>query len=175
MKNTTVIPSRNREKEGFFRPRILVLDDDPVVTRIIGHHLKVTFPDCEVSVTNKPQIAPGYNVYFIDNDFDGKYLAKDLLSEVRQLAPHALVVALSSTLTIDDLQTLVNRGCNAVYSKQNPHRSEEAKEVIHQYLSILREREQVKDTYGFLDLLHSMKALLSQWNQRLSKQIAASE
>ena len=165
----------SRINQKRFRPTILILDDDPVVTRVIGQHLKVTFPECDVSVSNKPEVIPGFNVYFIDNDFDGKHLAKDLLSQVRQLAPHALVVALSSTLTMDDLQALVNRGCNAVYSKQNPHRSEEAKEVIRQYISVLQEREEVKDTYGFLDLLHSMKALLSQWNHRLSKQLPTSK
>lgn len=161
--------------ESNFRPKILVVDDDPVVTRVIGQHLRVTFPDCEVNVSNKPEILPGYNVYFIDNDFDGQHMAKVLLEQARQLAPHSLVVALSSTLTMEDLQILVNLGCNAVYSKQSPHKSEDAKEVVRQYLTILKERQLSHGPNGFLELLRSIKGLLSQWNQRLGKQIISAE
>ena len=174
MKHQTTRQSTTREASSLrsqFRPKILVLDDDPIVTTIISQHLKVTFPTATVSVSNRPVVEPGFNIYFIDNDFDGEQMAASLLDDVRECAPHALVVAMSTTLNLDDLQSLVNRGCNVVYNKRRPQDSKDAQEVIEKYISILEESHLQKRKTDFIDLLRSIKELLKQWNQRLSREI----
>ncbi len=154
-----------------FKPKMVILDDDPIVTTVIREHIQTCYPIAEVRAYNEPVIKGGYDVYFVDNDFNGKRLASILVSQIREISPNALVVALSSTLDLDELRRLVNQGCNVVYNKRFPQKSQDAREVIDNYIKVLRENQGFQKRGRFIDLLGSLRSLLDQWNVRLNKNI----
>lgn len=148
---------------------MLLIDDDPVVTTVFKAHLNGSFPNALVEAINQPQAVPGFDVYFVDNDFDGEHLACDLITEIRQVEPQALIVALSSTVNLDTLQKLMNLGCNAIYSKRDPQASADARSVISNYLAILEKQNATSQSRGaFSSTVASLFELLGEWNRRLS-------
>ncbi len=160
-----------RDIEGAFHPKMLIVDDDPVVTSVLAQNFKVIFPGAVVSTTNEPIIEPGYDVYFLDNDFDGSLMAKSLIKSVREIEPEALVVALSATLDFDTLRILINCGCNAVYDKRSLEASVEARRIVRNYVAALKERHDSKLDSGFGGIVRSMRGLLFEWNRRLDVQL----
>ncbi|MCH6258095.1 response regulator [Puniceicoccaceae bacterium K14] len=154
---------------GDYRLRILIIDDDPVVTKVLGHRMQVSYPGVEVTVANDPVVEAGYDIYFIDNDFDGEKMAHALMREIREIAPQALIVALSSTLDLKTLRDMVNRGCCAVYDKCSQEASEEAHKVIKRYIEeVKRSKSPSRTRTNFKSIMDSMKDLLGSWNQCLS-------
>jgi DNA-binding NarL/FixJ family response regulator len=157
-------------KMSQFKPRILIVDDDPIVTAVIQQHLRKHYVEAEVCFTNEPVIRPGFDIYFLDNDFGGAAMANRLLRQIRELSPQALVVALSNTLDLPVLQDLMNGGCNVVYDKRYPAESKEAREVINNYLKILEDRYNSSSRASLVNLVGSLKQLLGAWNSRLAKE-----
>lgn len=148
---------------------MLVIDDDRIVTTVFKAHLQSFFPDAQIDAVNQPTAVPSYDVYFIDNDFDGTHMACDLIKDIRQVEPQALIVALSRTVNLDTLQRLMNLGCNAIYSKQDPVQSEEAREVIANYLSIIaKQKAEPERRNAFSTTISSLFDLLAEWNKRLA-------
>lgn len=172
MKNSKTVKQEEQPTTAKFEPKIIIIDDDPIIAAVMKHHLKGNFPNAYISSTNEPVIRPGYDIYFLDNDFGGTLLAKSLLREIRELSPHSLVVALSNTLDVAVMQDLMNGGCNVVYNKKNPADSSDAREVIHNYISILEERYNQKSSPSLVSLVGSVKQLLGAWNTRLGKEAA---
>jgi|GEM_PF-1315244 len=156
-----------------FQPKFLIMDDDTVVTSVFKAHLGAHFPWVKIHVSNQPIAEPGYDVYFIDNNFDGKHLAAILIDQIRQLEPQALIVTLSATLDLNALRQLVNLGCNAVYSKQAPIESSDARRVIGNYLGIIdRQLTDSENRNSFSDTVSSLFQLLDAWNRRLGANLA---
>lgn len=172
MRNTKKVRTGNNHKSSPFRPKIIVIDDDSIVTGVMRHHLKSNFPEAIIDISNAPVIRPGYDIYFLDNDFGGMALAKRLLQQVREVSPHALVVALSNTLDLDVMRDLVNAGCNIVYDKRYPGEATEARQVIRNYLTILEDKYNRLNRPKLVDLANSIKRLLGEWNTRLNGEIA---
>ena len=149
-------------------PRMAILDDDPIVSKVMRVHLLNSFPEATVEVYNDPVVEPGFDIYFLDNDFNGRQLGLKLLRDIRRISPHALVVALSNTLDLETVTKLTNGGCNAVYNKRFPQNSDDARDVIRNYLAVLAQMRSRKNGFSMADMIHSMKRLLGEWNQRLS-------
>ena len=173
MKPTQHEATKTRGEKSPFQPKIIVIDDDSIVTSVIRHHLKTNFPQAVIEVSNEPIVRPGYDIYFLDNDFGGLPMAKSLLQQVREASPHALVVALSNTLDLEVMRDLINGGCNIVYDKRYPADSIEARQVIYNYLAVLEDRHNQVNRPGLIDLANSLKRLLGEWNARLNKEIAS--
>ena len=160
--------SVNKDSRKGFSPRMLILDDDPIASAVIRKQLQLSFPEAVVDIQHDPQVLPGYDVYLVDNDFNGKYLAGHLVKEARSLSPSALIVSLSSTLDLSTLYEMVNDGCNAVFDKGNPHESWQAKQVIRNYLTVLSDAYLSRKKFSVVQLLFSLKRLLKEWNTRLA-------
>ena len=154
------------------RPGILIVDDDPIIRKIMERHMQLSFPEARVETTADPVPIPGYDIYLLDNDFDGRKLAADLVAGIRTIEPHALIVAMSRTLDLPGMQDLVNLGCNAVYDKGDPGRSAEARMVMANYIAVLQERQRSQKGNSFKGLLRSINDLLRQWNARLTQRKA---
>lgn len=161
-------PLENHSSEDYSGYRFLLIDDDAIITVLFKRHLENYFPNAEINYTNQPKIEPGYDVYFIDNDFDGKRLARALANEIRRFEPQAFIVALSLTIDFYQLKGLVNSGCNAVYSKNAPESSDEARLAIREHLAAVRETTALAQTSGSLNTtIKSLSSLLRRWNSRL--------
>jgi DNA-binding NarL/FixJ family response regulator len=149
--------------------RIGIIDDDPIAAGCMRARLLQKFSPCSVTVYDEPVVTPTLDVYFVDNDFNGQRMATQLLREIRELNPNALVVAMSSTLEQPTLLALMNGGCNAVYDKNQPHDCDAVFEVIENYLSVLQRLRAGHTRNPFSGVVLSLRELLHEWNSRLSK------
>ncbi len=149
--------------------RIGIIDDDPIAAGCMRARLQQSFPRTSVTIYNQPVVTPTLDIYFVDNDFDGKCMATTLLHEIRELNPNALVVAMSATLEQPTLLELMNGGCNAVYDKNHPHDCGAVFEVIENYLSVLERLRASHTRNPFGGVVLSLRELLHEWNIRLSK------
>ena len=146
-----------------------IIDDDPVAANCMSARLKLKYPDIAISIYSEPVVTPTLDVYFVDNNFNGQYMATKLLQEIRELNPNALVIAMSSSLNNETLQKLMNGGCNAVYDKNRPHESKAVFDVINNYLNVLNQVRGEAKRSPFGGAVQSLRELLKEWNARLSK------
>lgn len=161
-------PKNNAAANSFrITPQIGIIDDDPIAATVMRARLRIQFPECSITIYDKPVVEPHLDVYFVDNDFDGSALATELLSEIRKLNPNALVVAMSATLESDTLKALINGGCNAVYDKNQPRNGEPVFEVIGNYFDVLDRLRTAQTHSPFGRVVISLRDLLHEWNQRL--------
>ena len=162
--------SKNAPKTSSgIKARIGIIDDDPIAATVMRARLRIQFPECTITIYDKPVVEPQLDVYFVDNDFNGSRLATQLLKEIRSLNPNALVVAMSSTLENDTLQELMNGGCNAVYDKNQPGNGEPVFQVIGNYLDVLNRLRTSQTRTPFSGVVVSLRDLLYEWNQRLRR------
>lgn len=149
--------------------KIGIIDDDPIAASFMAARLNLKFPESTVNSYSEPIVPPMLDVYFVDNEFNGQRMATKLLREIREMNPHALVVAMSSTLENETLQELINGGCNAVYDKNRPQDSQAIFEVIANYIQVLKQIRSSPTRRPFSGVVLSLRQLLQEWNQRLSK------
>lgn len=149
--------------------RTLILDDDPIAHDLLAYRLKQRFADMDIECRLDPKTAGDFDVYFVDNDFDGHLLAPDLVRQVRSRHPHAHIVVFSSVLDAATLKSLVNQGCDVACDKSKPSDIEHAMRSVEKYLSKRLEssRLQRMQSRGLLGTVHSIVELLRQWNRRL--------
>jgi DNA-binding NarL/FixJ family response regulator len=162
---------QKKDTPAEFKARFCIIDDDPIVSSVMKARLSAQFPDSIITSTTDPVVAPDHHVYLVDNDFGGTRLAVHLLRQIRELNPNALVIAMSSSLDQDALESLMNGGCNAIYNKSCPNQAKEVFEVIENYTNIIKNKHSLDHRAPLRGILHSLQALIKQWNQRLAKDI----
>ena len=137
--------------------RAVVIDDDPIVALCMRERVASKFKDVIVETQCEPTIQePAYDIYIIDNEFDGVVKGPELVKRINVVNENALIVAMSGTLTPDMLTILVNRGCNGIYDKRNPGDNDTVFDVILGYINRLkhtRERDNAIDSMSFRTLL----------------------
>lgn len=148
--------------------RALIMDDNPIITAVMQEHLKVFFPSIVSSVAHEPTVLPDFDIYFVDNDFEGEHRGISLVRQIRDISPNALVVALSNTLNVEEFSKMMNQGCNLSYDKRNPMNSTAAREVINNYLDLLKEQMIAQSKNKLQRAISSVQHLLSTWNNRLN-------
>ena len=168
---TQVNNSQSSAAETSTSPKLCIIDDDPIFTAVLKARLQNQFPDLSIETESDPVISPGYDIYFIDNDFNGDSLISVLLRQIRELNPNALVVASSNTLDAEKLVELMNGGCNAAYEKSAPEGCAEVFSVIENYLSVLKRQLSLNNGKPLQGLVQSLQSLLREWNRRLSHNI----
>ncbi len=166
-------PPASKTQQNSFQPKFLIIDDDQIVTKVFKVHLQSHYPNAIIDTSNAPLALPGYDIYFLDNDFDGLKLATSLIKEIREHSPQSLVVSMSRTHSLTSMQHLINLGCNAVYSKNDLQNATEAREVISNYIEVLSVQNTEKRERRFQTLIRSIHELMRQWNQRLARNIDA--
>ena len=144
--------------------RTLVVDDDVLAARMVEARLLHRFPRMVIESTTQPTDLGNYDIYLIDNDFNGTELGLSLARTIRADHPDALVVAFSGTLTGDLLKRLLNAGCNGACDKSSIEDLDTMLELIAPFV----ERGETRDG-GVIGVLRSMTGLLREWNQRLDR------
>ena len=145
--------------------RALILDDDPWASALFAQHLQIRFPSIEVAIRAKPAPSPGFDLYVIDNEFEGTREAARLAGEIRRENPDALVIACSATLDADLLRTLINAGCDGVCVKGDIGELEQVLRIAGRHF----ERRRAQGS-GLQTTVHAVTDLLRQWNSRLVRQ-----
>jgi DNA-binding NtrC family response regulator len=148
---------------------ILILDDDPVFLKLLELRINRRFPDITVDIRQHPVAVGIYDIYILDNDFQGRPLAADLAEEIKKTQPLSLVLALSGALCNSTLKRLINCGCNGAFDKSAPSEIDELLLVIDQHLKN-QQSNISKNRSGsryVMDTARSISTLIQDWNRRL--------
>jgi hypothetical protein len=148
------------------RYRVAIIDDDPVIGGIMTVALNGRFPELDTYLYTNPDIIPKMDIYFIDNEFNGKYMASRLLLDIREVNPNALIIAMSATLELKTVEYLMNHGCNGVWDKNHiGSQSDDVYTIIENYINIMNKVKAKKDKQCSLK---SIQNALSKWNKKLA-------
>ncbi|MHC4990700.1 MAG: response regulator [Planctomycetota bacterium] len=146
----------------------LILDDDVWSLRLMRGMLGECFPDLQVQVREQPDADGAFDIYFIDNDFNGELRAVELATRIRDREPEALIIAFSGNLDADSLKALINAGCDGAFDKTVPEDLSRAMEATRTYIEH-RQSDRVQAD-GLRATLRSVRELLREWNTRLERQ-----
>lgn len=152
------------------------MDDDVWFTRVFQARFHAAFPDVELTTTTEPKVEPGFAVYFVDNDFNGRCLAGELAGQIRALDLDALIIAISANLDAVTLKTLINLGCNGAFDKSSPNSLQEVFAVVQKYFEARAQVEMEKSKRpSFVSTISSIASLLTEWNRRFDSQAKLSQ
>ncbi len=147
----------------------LVLDDDIWSLRLVKAALQECFPEVRVHTREVPDISGDFDLYFIDNDFNGTRVLPGLAAELRERRPDSLIIAFSATLDAPTLKALLNAGCDGACDKSVYGDLDEAMSIVRAYVD---QRNQGTRRHG---AIQSIRELLREWNRRLEHAEAATK
>ena len=149
----------------------LLLDDDPYALEFLRAVLQERYPGLAVDVRTEPDPTGEYDVYLLDDDFEGVRLAGKLARRIRAQRPEALILAFSASLDGRTLRELLGAGCNGVCDKRVPSDLPEMLAALDRCLLEIRElhSEPPSDLSGRY-LVKTFRALFRAWNRRLDEQ-----
>ena len=131
-----------------------------------------------IEVREEPDPSGEFDVWFLDNEFEGRKLAPELTVEVREKNPDALIFACSATLDASCLKELLNAGADGACDKSLPEDLISAMGVIRAYAAELPARRaggRGRPRGGVLGAIESIRGLLREWNSRLDREETASQ
>jgi len=149
--------------------RALVLDDDKYALEFLRALLAERYPELEVVGRLEPDPDGVFDVYFLDDDFEGIRLAGKLARRIRVRQPEAIIVAFSASLDARTLRELIDAGCNGVCDKKVPGDIPEMLASLDRCLeevAAARSRELTAKGH----LLGTFRDLFAEWNRRLDGQ-----
>lgn len=151
--------------------RALLLDDDPYALEFLRAVLSERYPGLAIDVRSEPDPTGEYDLYLLDDDFEGVRLAGRLARRIRAQRPEALILAFSASLDGQTLKELLGAGCNGVCDKRVPTDLPEMLEALDRCLEELHAQhaEAPSDLSGRY-LVKTFRDLFRAWNQRLDEQ-----
>jgi DNA-binding NarL/FixJ family response regulator len=151
--------------------KALLLDDDPYALEFLRAVLGERYPGLEIDARSEPDPTGEYDLYFLDDDFEGVRLAGKLARRIRAQRPDALILAFSASLDADTLKELLGSGCNGVCDKKVPTDLPEMLEALDRCIAELEgsRREPPADLSGRY-LVKTFRGLFREWNRRLESQ-----
>ncbi len=149
-------------------PAILILDDDPVMLKLLALRLKKRFPELRVETQQEPRAFGAYDIYILDNDFQGRPLAADLAEHIKQQQPDSLVLALSGTLCAATLKRLLNCGCDGAFDKSIPSDIDLLLATISEQINSMNQFVRQRAPQArVVDTARAIAGLIQDWNHRL--------
>lgn len=151
--------------------KALLLDDDPYALEFLRAVLGERYPTLSIDSRSEPDPSGEYDLYFLDDDFEGVRLAGKLARRIRAQRPDALILAFSASLDAQTLKELLSSGCNGVCDKKVPGDLPAMLEALDRCIARIEEsrREPPADLSGRY-LLKTFRGLLREWNRRLESQ-----
>lgn len=149
--------------------KALLLDDDEYALEYLKAVLLERFPELDVEIRLRPDPTGSFDLYFIDDDFEGVRLAGKLARKVRAQDPGAVVLAFSASLDERTLKELLNAGCNGVCDKKVPGDMPAMLDAVARSIDEIQRarREPPRDA---VHLFSTLRALFKEWNRRLGRQ-----
>ena len=163
--------ARERAPERESRLKALLLDDDPYALEFLQAVLSERYPELQIHARSEPDPTGEYDVYLLDDDFEGVRLAGKLARRIRAQRPEALILAFSASLDGNTLKELLGAGCNGVCDKRVPTDLPEMLDALDRCIQELEERhsEPPSDLSGRY-LVKTFRELFQAWNRRLDEQ-----
>ena len=147
----------------------LLLDDDIWSLRLIKGLLQECFPDMKVHARDLPDPQGEFDIYFVDNDFNGRRVLPDLARDIRRERPQALIIAFSATLDAGTLKELINAGCDGACDKSVYGDLARTMEIVRAYI----EQTMIGSPRGGRaranGAMGTVRDLLREWNRRLER------
>ena len=151
--------------------KALLLDDDPYALEFLRAILSERYPGLEIHARSEPDPTGEYDVYLLDDDFEGVRLAGKLARRIRAQRPEALILAFSASLDDRTLKDLLGAGCNGVCDKRVPGDLPEMLEALDRCMSELeREQHRPPSDLSTRYLVNTFRDLFRAWNRRLDSQ-----
>lgn len=144
--------------------RVLILDDDENASALLEYRLSEKFSNLEISVSDSPTPLPGFDIYFVDNDFDGESHLVEVVEQLRRQNPDSLCIAFSGCLHHDTLKRLVNAGCDHVCEKGQQQELVRTLDIVDDFV---RNRPFARSDSGFLSTIRAVTDLFREWNRRM--------
>jgi DNA-binding NarL/FixJ family response regulator len=151
--------------------KALLLDDDPYALEFLRAILSERYPGLSIDVRSEPDPTGEYDLYLLDDDFEGVRLAGKLARRIRAQRPEALILAFSASLDGQTLKDLLGAGCNGVCDKRVPADLPEMLASLDRCIEEVEEQraERPSDLTGRY-LVKTFRELFRAWNQRLGEQ-----
>lgn len=153
------------------RAKILLLDDDPAALRYLEYKLKRSMPEVDCEARLQPEVDGDFDIYFIDNEFEGQRIAAQLADQIRSLKPSAVIIAYSATLDRQTLKRLMKAGCTKACDKSAPNELDATLDVIRRHVEEMKLLEANRRPRGPLgSIIHGLRTLtglFESWNTRL--------
>ena len=164
-------PRRAPETAEKMSLRALLLDDDPYALEFLRAILSERYPRLRIDVRSEPDPTGEYDLYLLDDDFEGVRLAGKLARRIRAQRPQSLILAFSASLDGKTLKELLGAGCNGVCDKRVPGDLPEMLAALDRCMSELEEQrsEPPSDLSGRY-LVKTFRELFRAWNRRLEEQ-----
>ena len=149
----------------------LLLDDDEYALDFLHAILTDRYPALEVEKRLSPDPTGEFDLYFLDDDFDGVRLAGRLARRIRTQRPDAVILAFSASLDRETLKELLNAGCNGVCDKKVPNDMPLMLEALDRAVDEIEEASRrPPDNLSGKYLIKTLRGLFRAWNQRLESQ-----
>ncbi len=149
----------------------LLLDDDEFALDFLQATLLDRYPGLQVEKRLAPDPTGDFDVYFLDDDFEGLRLAGRLARRIRTEHPTAVILAFSASLDEATLKELLNAGCDGVCDKKVPGDMPKLLESLDRcLLEIAEQRERPPEQASGSYLMRTFRELFSEWNHRLDSQ-----
>lgn len=151
--------------------RALLLDDDEYALELLQAILLERYPSLVVEKRLSPDPTGDFDLYFLDDDFEGVRLAGRLARRIRAQRPDAVILAFSASLDLGTLKELLNAGCNGVCDKKVPSDMPRMLEALDRCIEELAElRAAPPDKVSGRFILNTLRELFQEWNRRLESQ-----
>lgn len=141
---------------------VLIVDDDRFASAMLRARWLQSMPEAEVSMRESADVSGAFDVYVIDNQFDGSALGESLVRTARRQSPGALIVAFSSSVDGVVAASLVGAGCDAVAEKTSDEDRELILELAGRYQAALADGDADDGSWRAAAV-----PLLRLWNRRL--------
>jgi hypothetical protein len=139
------------------------------VHMLLEEKLNARFPELSIVSSAEPVLHDDFDVYIIDNDFNGVECCADAVERARIANPASLIVSFSSHLNVPTLKRLIDHGCDAVFEKGRPEELENLIASVGTYFAGghpgYAKAQPGRRTNG---LVRELTTLVSSWNDRLT-------
>jgi len=149
--------------------RALLLDDDEYALDYLKAVLLESYPGLEIETRLHPDVTGDFDLYFLDDDFEGIRLAGKLARKVRATNPSAVILAFSASLDAGTLKELLTAGCSGVCDKKVPSDMLTMIDALGRCIEEL-ERARSKRRPEKTRLITTLRRLFRAWNDRLDQQ-----
>ena len=149
------------------RKRLLLIDDDPVVSEIMLMRIEQSCPTVIAEAVAEPVAKPGYDIYVVDVHFGERQEGVRLAEAISTVSPNAAVFMLSSFLDVGVLKRAMGVQCRGAYDKQDPDDLSALMLAISDAASG-EAADVVNEAPRRRGLLGDLAALIREWNRRIS-------
>ena len=148
--------------------KALLLDDDEYALEFLQAILLDRYPELEIELRQTPDPTGEFDLYFLDDDFEGLRLAGRLARRIRAQRPSAVILAFSASLDRATLKELLNAGCNGVCDKKVPSDMPSMLEALDRAMAAIEEQRRLPpENLSGRYLVKVFRELFREWNLRL--------